>query len=106
MSPRQIPGLLALEQSAVRTPGCPWIVAFELYGGKAKKHRRERKYWYMSGTLHGFQEIDKRDEKVENGPSGKYLVWAPLSRLRSFILRAGVLFALILKSQICGKLLV
>ena len=35
------------------------------------------------------KEIDKRNGKVENGPSGKYLVWAPLLRLCSFILRAG-----------------
>lgn len=27
------------------------------------------------------KERNKRDGKVENGPSGKYLVWAPLSRL-------------------------
>ena len=59
MPPRQIPGLLALEQSAVRHAWLSMDCGFELYGGKAKKHRRERKHWYMSNKLHGFQERKK-----------------------------------------------
>jgi len=90
MPPRQIPGLLALEQSAVRHAWLSMDCGFELYGGKAKKHRRERNIGTCEANYMVFKkEIDKRDGKVENGPSGKYLVWAPLLRLCSFILRAG-----------------
>jgi hypothetical protein len=57
-------------------------VAFELYGGKAKNIDEKESIGTCQANYMVFKkEINKRDGKVENGPSGKYLVWAPLSRL-------------------------
>lgn len=57
-------------------------MAFELYGGKAKNIDEKESIGTCQANYMVFKkEINKRDGKVENGPSGKYLVWAPLSRL-------------------------